>query len=94
MPGSPLIVAGLTLGLAIATATAVAKITIKQFLAIPLTGKVVAGPCMMATPMFLLHRGVESRSRTHGAAGRIASWGDRYSHEDVSRMAGRTHEEE
>ena len=37
-------VAGLTLGVAIAKATAVAKIRIKQFLAIPLAGKVVAGP--------------------------------------------------
>jgi hypothetical protein len=35
-------VAGLTLGVADATATAVAKIRIKQFLAIFLTGKVVA----------------------------------------------------
>ena len=57
--------AGLTLCLAIATATAVAKITIKQFFAIPLTGKVVAGPCMMAMPLFL-YRDVESHSRTHG----------------------------
>jgi hypothetical protein len=51
---SPPLVAGLTLGIAIATATAVAKIRIKQFLAIPLAGKVVAGPCMMAMPPFLL----------------------------------------
>ena len=36
---SPLFVAGLTLGIAIATATAVAKIRIKQFLAIPLISK-------------------------------------------------------
>ena len=50
---SPPIVAGLTLGIAIAKATAVAKIRIKQFLAIPLAGKVVAGPCMMAMPLFL-----------------------------------------
>ena len=78
---------------AIATATAVAKIRIKQFLAIPLAGKVVA-PCpVMAMPLFLLDRDVGPRSRTHGAAGRIASGGDRYSHEDVSRMAGRTHGE-
>ena len=91
---SSIIVAGLTLGIAIATATAVAELTIKQFLAIPLAGKVVA-PCpVMAMPLFLLHRDVESRSRTHGAAGRIASGSDRYRHEDVSRMAGRTHEEE
>lgn len=53
---SPLIVAGLTLGVAIAKATAVAKITIKQFLAIPLAGKVVAGRSMMAMPPFLLYR--------------------------------------
>jgi hypothetical protein len=90
---SPLFVAGLTLCVAFARATAVAKIRIKQFLAIPLAGEVVA-PCpVMAMPLFLLHRGVESRSRTHGAAGRIASGSDRYRHEDVSRMAGRTHEE-
>jgi hypothetical protein len=38
---SPLFVAGLTLGVADATATAVAKIRIKQFWAIPLTDKVV-----------------------------------------------------
>jgi hypothetical protein len=43
-------VAGLTLGVADATATAVAKIRIKQFLAIPFAGKVVAGPCMMTMP--------------------------------------------
>jgi hypothetical protein len=59
-----------------------------------LAGKVVAPPCIMAMPLFLFHRDVESRSRTHGAAGRIASGGDRYRHEDVSRMAGRTHGEE
>ncbi len=40
---SPPFVAGLTLGVAIAKATDVAKIRIKQFLAIPLAGKVVAG---------------------------------------------------
>jgi hypothetical protein len=87
---SPPFVAGLTLCVADARATAVAKIRIKQFWAIPLAGKVVA-PCpVMAMPLFLLHRDVESRSRTHGAAGRIASGSDRYRHEDVSRMAGRT----
>lgn len=43
---------------------------------------------MMTLPPFLLYRGVGPRSRTGGAAGRIASGGDRYSHEDVSRMAG------
>ena len=81
-------VAGLTLRIAIAKATAVAKIRIKQFLAIPPTAKVVA-PCpVMAMPLFLFDRDVESRSRTHGAAGRIASGSDRYSHEDNSRMAG------
>ena len=46
--------AGLTLGVAIAKATAVAKIRIKQFWAIPLAGKVVAGLGMMAMPLFLL----------------------------------------
>jgi hypothetical protein len=94
MPGSPLIVAGLTLGIAIVKATDVANLRIKQFWAIPLAGKVVAPPCIMAMPLFLFHRDVESRSRTHGAAGRIASEGNRYRHEDVSRMAGRTHGEE
>ncbi len=39
---SPLFVAGPTLGIAIATATVVAKLRIKQFWAIPLAGKVVA----------------------------------------------------
>ena len=91
---SPLFVAGLTLGIASAKATAVAKITIKQFLAIPLAGKVVAGPCTMAMPLFLfLCEGSPTLTLTHGTAGRIASGGDRYRHEDVSRMAGRTHEE-
>jgi hypothetical protein len=50
---SPPFVAGLTLGIGIAKASAVAKIRIKQFLAIPLAGKVVAGPCVMAMPLFL-----------------------------------------
>lgn len=49
---SPLIVAGLTLGIAIAKATAVAKIRIKQFWAIPLAREVF-GPCpLMAMPCF------------------------------------------
>ena len=61
---SPPLVARLTLGVAIAKATVVAKIRIKQFLAIPLANKVVSGPCMMAMPLFLFDRGVESRSRT------------------------------
>jgi hypothetical protein len=39
---SLLIVARLTLGIAIAKATAVAKLRIKQILAIPVAGKVVA----------------------------------------------------
>lgn len=43
MKPSPIIVAGLTLGVAFAKATLVAKLRIKQFLAIPLAGKVVAG---------------------------------------------------
>ena len=57
-------VALLTLGIAIAKATVVAKIRIKQFLAIPLAGKVVAGAFHDGYALFLLHRGVESRSRT------------------------------
>ena len=44
---SPPFVVGLTLGVAIARATVVTELTIKQFWAISLTGKVVAGPCMM-----------------------------------------------
>jgi hypothetical protein len=40
----------LTLGIAIAKATAVAELKTKQFLAISLAGKVVAGPCMMTMP--------------------------------------------
>jgi hypothetical protein len=84
----PLFVAGLTLCVAIAKATAVAKIRIKQFLANPLAGKVVAGLCMMAMPPCVLYRVLGPHSRTGGAAGRIASGGDRYSHEDVSRMVG------
>ena len=68
----PLIVAGLTLSPAVASATAVANITIKQFLANPLAGKVVAPFSVMATPLFPFHRRIEPRSRTHGAAGRIA----------------------
>ena len=81
-------VAWLTLDIADATATAVAKIRIKQFLAIPLANKVVSGPCMMAMPPCVLYRVLGPRSRTVGAVGRIASIGDRYRHEDVSRMAG------
>jgi hypothetical protein len=60
---SPLFVAGLTLGIAIAKATAVAKLRIKQFLAIPMAGKVVAGPCMMAMPT-----GFQFSSAAHGIA--------------------------
>jgi len=49
---SPPFVAGLTLCIAFAKATLVAKIRIKQFWAIPLAGKVVA-PCpAMAMPCF------------------------------------------
>ena len=44
---------GPTVGIAIATATAVAKLTIKQFLTIPLTGKEVAPRPMTAMPLFL-----------------------------------------
>ena len=87
-------VAGLSLGIAIAKATAVAKIRIKQFWAIRLAGKVVAVVFMMAMPLFLFDRDVGPRSRMGGAAGRIDSGGDRYRHEDISRMAGRTHGEE
>jgi hypothetical protein len=47
---SPPFVVGLTLGVAIARATVVTELTIKQFWAISLTGKVVAGPCMMTLP--------------------------------------------
>jgi hypothetical protein len=50
----PLFVAGLTLCVAIAKATAVAKIRIKQFLANPLAGKVVAPCAAMAMPLCLL----------------------------------------
>jgi hypothetical protein len=51
---SPLFVAGLTQGVAIAKATVVAKKRIKQFWAIPSAGKVVA-PCpAMAMPRFFL----------------------------------------
>ena len=46
--------AGLTLGVVIAKSTAVPKITIEQFWAILLAGKVVAGFGMMAMPVFLL----------------------------------------
>jgi hypothetical protein len=60
---SPPFVAGLTLGIAIAKATAVAKLRIKQFLAIPMAGKVVAGPCMMAMPT-----GFQFSSAAHGIA--------------------------
>ncbi len=75
-PSLPFI-AGLTLGVAIAKATVVAKIRIKQFWAIRLEGKVVA-PCpMMSMPLFLFDRDVGPRSRTHEATGRIASGGDR-----------------
>ena len=77
-------------GLADARATAVAKLRIKQFWAIPLTGRVVV-PCpLMAMPLFLfLCEGVAKL--THGRRPRIASVGNTYRHEDVSRVAGRTH---
>ena len=61
-------------------------------LAIPLSGRVVAGFYMIPLPLFLLNREVGPRSRTHGVASRIASGGDRYRHEDVSRIVGRTPE--
>jgi len=61
---SLLIVAGLTLGVAIATATTVATIRIKQFRAISLAGKVVAGACMMALPhVFFIVRGGHTQAR-------------------------------
>jgi len=61
---SPPFVAGLTQRIAIAKATAVAKIRIKQFLAIPLAGKVVA-PCpVKAMPLCVLYRVLLPRSRT------------------------------
>jgi ABC-type spermidine/putrescine transport system permease subunit II len=51
---SPLIVAGLTLGVADAKATANAKLRIEQFFAIPLAGRVVV-PCpVMAIPLYIL----------------------------------------
>ena len=70
---SPLIVAGLTLGVAIATATAVAKIRIKTFWAIPFAGKVVAAFPMMAMPLFLFlyevvevaHARANTKNRLH-----------------------------
>jgi hypothetical protein len=51
---SPIIVAGLMPCIADATATLVEKLEIQQFWAIPLAGKVVAGPCMKTMPPFLL----------------------------------------
>ena len=72
---SPPFVTGRTLDVAIAKATAFSQIRIKQFWAIPMAGKVVAGPCMTAMPLFLLFRYVGPRPRTHGTAGRIASGG-------------------
>ncbi|MBL8820590.1 MAG: hypothetical protein JNL58_31500 [Planctomyces sp.] len=62
-PSQPF-VAALTVGVAFAKATVVAKIRIKQFWAIPLAGKVVAAPWMMAMPLFLFDRGVGPRLRT------------------------------
>ena len=56
--------AGLRLGVADAKATLVAELKTKQFRAIPLTGKVVAGPCMMTMPPCVLYRDVGPRSRT------------------------------
>ena len=50
-----MIVTGLTPCVAIASATVVAELTIKQFLAIPPTCKVVAGPCLMAIPCFFFN---------------------------------------
>lgn len=50
--------------------------------------------CTMAMPLFLLYRVLGPRSRRGGATQKIASQSDRYCHEDVSRMAGRTHGEE
>ena len=61
-------------------------------MAISISGRVVAGSCMIPLPLFLLNREVGPRSRTHGVASRIASGGDRYRHEDGSRMVSRTPE--
>lgn len=59
-----------------ARGTAVEKLKIQQFLAIPLAGKVVA-PCpAMAMPLFLFERGIEPRSRTRWSAVRVASVGN------------------
>lgn len=64
---SPLIVAGLTLGVADATATAVAKIRIKQFWAIPLASKVVAGVARWLCPCFFF---IVCWGHAHAGAGR------------------------
>ena len=61
---SPPFVAGLTLCVADAKATLVAELKIKQFWAIPLAGKVVAGPCMVTMPPCVLYRVLGRRSRT------------------------------
>jgi hypothetical protein len=62
---SPPFVAGLTLGVAIAKTTGVAKLRIKQFLAIPVESKVVARCPVMAMPLFLSYdKG--SQMLTHG----------------------------
>ena len=48
-----------------AKATVVAKIRIKQFWAVSLTGKVVAGPSLLATPCFFLYaKASQAFSRT------------------------------
>ena len=73
---SPLFVAGLTLGIAIATATVVAKIRIKQFWAIPLAGKVVA-PCpLMAMPLFLFfcEGGADDHARVRFTPRKCVGW--------------------
>ena len=61
---SPSFVAGLTLEVGIAKASAVLKIGLKQFRAIPLAGKVVAGPCVMTMPPCVHYRVLGPRSRT------------------------------
>ena len=58
-------VAGLTPCVAVAKATAVAELTIKQFLGMHPTAKVVAGPCLMAMTL-LLYRDAESHTHARG----------------------------
>lgn len=50
------IVAGLTLGIAIAKATAMLNTRVKQFCAFPFAGKAVIVPSMMTLPTCVLYR--------------------------------------